>query len=86
MMLVVLVIVIAAIQAKAPHVKKYLVSAFLIFWGLTITQGNMNLKEYRFYEVWFVYFGAIFIFNTFMCLNERYLIIPHWFNMLLLTV
>ena len=74
------------IQNRAPKFKKYIVSVILIVWGLAITDGNMNLKEYRFYEVWFIYVGVIFMFNTFMCLNERYLIIPHVFNMLFLTV
>jgi len=81
-----MVVVIRLVQSKAPQCEKYIVSALLVFWGIAITHANMNLKEYRFYEIWFCYFGVIFIFNTFMCLNERYLIIPHLFNMAFLLV
>ena len=79
-------IIVRILQKIAPEKKKYLVSAILVFLGIIVTHGNMNLKEYRLYEMWFVYLGVIFMFNTFMCLNERYLIIPHVFNMLFLTV
>jgi len=40
---------------KYPGLKKLTFSFFIAFWGMLITNGNLDRTQYSMYEMWMVY-------------------------------
>ncbi|CAI2358874.1 unnamed protein product [Moneuplotes crassus] len=74
------------ISKRHPRLKKVFFSFFLFSWGYACTTGNLKGERYSFYEMWVIYFCVVFLCNTFICLQWKYLAIPHLLNMIICMI
>ena len=71
---------------KFPAARKYVFSLFIMLWCLILTSGNLKKPTYALYEPWLVYICIIMLLNSFMCLEWKFLAVPHVINMIYLTI
>jgi hypothetical protein len=65
---------------------KYMFCLFIIILGIFVSSGSLKKDNYSFYEMWLTYLSSVYLFNSFMCLQFKYLAIPHLISMVYILV
>jgi signal transduction histidine kinase len=78
--------VLKLIQIKFPDYLKHAISACLMIIMISITNVNLKQQHFKIYEPMFFYVGFLFLWNSFLSLNSKFLIVPHLINMMYYTI